>query len=266
MRIGCCGSPKSASQLKELGFQYIEVNVQEVLLGDVGDAEWARTVSALGGPELPMEAANCLLPGNCPVIGPERDHERLVRYMSRVAHRAHALGISRIVFGSGGARRLPDGVAPEQGERQIVEFLRIAGEACARHDVMVVIEPLNRNETNTLNDVTSAVRVARQAAESAVAVLVDSYHYCLEHDTEDALLEAGPLLRHVHVAEPIDRIEPGGHAEAEKSFDFAAFFRTLRKIGYDERVSFEGRFAHGAEEGAARCIAFLREAWRRAGV
>jgi sugar phosphate isomerase/epimerase len=47
-----------------------------------------------------------------------------------------------------------------------------------------------------------------------------------------------------------------------EEFDYAGFFRSLRQIGYERRMSVEARSADFAAE-APRTIAFLRGAFER---
>jgi sugar phosphate isomerase/epimerase len=256
---------EDAPVVKAAGFDFVEVNVQQVLQGLASDAEFAPTAKRVLASPLPIEAANALVPGNLPVVGPQRDLAALLKYLNTVAQRAGQLGIGRLVFGSGAARKRPDSVSPDLAFDQIVEFTRMAGDACARHRVTLVIEHLNRNETNTINSLEQERRLCEQVNHPAVATLVDTYHYGLENETDADLLELNGTLQHVHVAEPVDRIQPGGHTDPAKAFDFDTFFSLLRKMGYDQRISFEGKWSGSLETDGARCVKFLREAWDRAG-
>lgn len=264
MRLGCCGSIDRAQAMKRAGFDFLEVNVQGVLKGHEGDAAWDAGAPDPGGVALPIEAANCLVPAALPVVGPGRDVPALTTYMERVAKRAGRLGIQRLVFGSGAARRRPDAVDQSTALDQIAEFCRIAGDACAAHGVVLVIEHLNHSETNTINSLADQVRLVDAVDHPAVAALVDSYHLGIEHESDQAVLDLGDRLRHVHVAEPVGRVEPGAPGNAEP-FDFEMFFCLLRKIGYHERISFEGDWSGPIEDAGPAAVGFLRAAWERAG-
>jgi len=262
MRLGCCGSLDQARAFKDAGFDFVEVNVQAVLRGDEPDSQWLADCPDPAALPLPVEAANCLVPGNHPIVGPERNMADLTDYMSRVAERAGRLGMRRLVFGSGGARKRPDGVDPRTAADQLAEFTRMAGDLCAKHEVTMVIEHLNRKETNTLNTLVDALALCERAGSPGVGMLVDSYHFGLEAETDEALLELGDSLAHVHLAEPVDRIQPGGHGgDTTKAFDFANFFALLHKIGYDQRLSLECGWKPSFEAAAPACAAMLRQTW-----
>ena len=264
MRLGCCGGIGDAGKIRDAGFEFLEVGVQGVLKGLEDDAAWSASAPDFDALPLPIEAANVLVPGSLPLIGGGRDVAALRQYMERVARRAKTVGIERIVFGSGGARKRPDDVDEATAMAELAEFCGIAGDALAKHDVVLVIEHLNRKETNTINTLAQERELMDRVNHPAVAALVDTYHFGLENDSEADLLSLGHRLKHVHVAEVVDRIQPGGHEDASKRYDFEHFFCVLRKMGYRERVSFEGKWTGPVEEVGAACVKFLREAWASA--
>jgi sugar phosphate isomerase/epimerase len=268
MRLGCCGTLDDAAAIKAAGFDFLEVGIQAVLRGDEPSATWDKSAPDPKKLPLPIEAANGLIPASRPIVGPQRDLAGLQDYMQRVAKRGERLGLKCFVFGSGGARKKPDGVDDATAWSHLVEFTRMAGEVCAHHGITLVIEHLNKAETNTLNSLADSQRLCEQVDLPSVQMLVDSYHYGLENETDDAIVALDGTLRHVHVAEVVKRIEPGGHgpvAPGSPAFDFDSFFCTLRKIGYDGRISIECGWSQPVAAGGARAAKFLRDAWRRAG-
>lgn len=272
MRLGCCGGIDQAELIKNAGFDFLEVNVQAVLCGQDDDATWARSAPDPAKLPLPIEAANCLVPGALPIIGPARDFDALTHYMRNVAARASKLGMRILVFGSGGARQKPEGFSAAHAAGQLTEFTRMAGEMCGEQGVTLVIEHLHRGETNTINRLSQARSLCDEVNHPAVAMLVDSYHYGLEKETDEDLLDLGDRIAHVHVAEVIDRIQPGGHGgdqgenrDKGKAFDFEYFFSLLHKMGYDQRVSIEAGWKPALEEVGAKTAQLLRDTWEQAG-
>lgn len=266
MRLGCCGTLEQAAEIYAAGFEFLEVNVQAVLNGDMSSKDWEAQAPDFAKFPLPIEAANCLVPVARPLIGPKRDMRGLQDYMQRIAKRAQIVGIKRLVFGSGGARRRPEGVTPEQATEQLIEFSAMCAEVCAHHEVMVVVEHLNRGECNTINTLEETRAICEAVGHHNLMSLVDSYHYGLEKENEQAVLDLGTTLHHVHVAEPDGRAEPGVPGSPATAFDFDDFFCLLRKAGYDERVSVEATAWSGsiAEKGPG-VVRMLRDAWTKAG-
>jgi sugar phosphate isomerase/epimerase len=271
MRLGVCIGPEQAAEAKAAGFDFFEANVQSLLKGDVPCEEYDKTAPDPAKFALPYEAANCLVPGNHPIVGPGRDLAVLKKYMQRVAKRAKRLGLKVLVFGSGGARRRPDDVDADTASAQIAEFTRLAGEACATHGVTLAIEHLHRQETNTLINLIQTRQLCDQVAMPNVGVLVDSFHYTLEHEPDESILALGQRLVHVHVAEPIKRVEPGaygvpGHCGCGmEAWDFEHFFSLLQKTGYDQRVSIECSWSKPISVAGADSAAYLRKTWAQAG-
>lgn len=265
MRLGCCGTMDDATVMKAVGFDFLEVNIQAVLQGGISCKEWREPDMA--SLPLPIEAANSLLPASMPVIGPDRDLAKLTKYMERTAKRARKLGIERLVFGSGGARKRPEDVSLELANEQLAEFTTIAADACGEHGVILVIEHLNSKECNMINKLDEARALCEAVNHPNCMGLVDSYHYGLENDTEQAVLDMGPILRHVHLAEPDSGRGEPWHPAADggSGFDFDDFFCLLRKIGYNERISIEARWSGPIAEKGEQVVKRLREAWTCAG-
>ena len=262
MQFGCCGSLEQAPAMADAGFDFIEGNVQALLQGDTDDA--AYTPPEVASLPLPLEACNCLLPGHHLVVGPDRDDAALATYLQRVARRAGEAGITRLVFGSGRSRRRPDDVSSSRADEQLVSFCRLAGDACGEHGVLLVVEHLNRGETNTITSAREERELIEAVDHPAVAALLDSYHLALEGEGDEAVLELAPHLRHVHVAEPEGRREPGA-IRGDAAYDYEHLFALLRKAGYDERISVEAKWSRPLEEGGAGVVNLLREAWQRSG-
>jgi len=148
--------------------------------------------------------------------------------------RAERAGIRAIVFGSGGARRIPDGFDRAQAYNQLVTFGRMLAPTCADHGVTIAVEPLNRAETNVLNSVSEGLQYVKDVNHPAFRLLVDAYHWAKENEPPEDIITAGPWLAHAHIATYANRLPPGAEA-----CDFGPFFAALKQAGYDQRISVE---------------------------
>ena len=257
MRFGCCAGPEMGDVLAQAGYDYIELSVSRHLQPEVGDEDWAPLCQAIEAQPLPAEAFNTFLPTDLKITGPTVDEERIGRYLKVAFERAAKLGGQVIVFGSGGARTIPQGFPRERAWQQLLDFVRKAGEEAAQAGMIVCIEPLNRSESNVLNDLGEAVRLAQEADHPQVRALADLYHMVREEESMENLAAAGDWIFHVHVADT-DRQPPG-----LGSYPYPAFFSTLQQLGYEGRCSIECRW----EDLAAECgpaLEFLRRMWDRA--
>lgn len=142
----------------------------------------------------------------------------------------------------------------EQQRAWAVAGLREVAAHAARRGVELVVEPINRYETNFLNTMAEALAFLDEVAAPNVGLLFDTFHANIEEPSLHISLQAaGPRLQHVHVADS-NRWAPGsGH------LDFAAVVATLRALGYDGWLSAEILPLPGsAEQAAAQTIAHLR--------
>ena len=256
-RFGCCASADRAEAVARAGFDFIELPAAGTLQADADGDDFAPALSMLEHLPIPAEAFNVFLPGDLKIVGEAVDKERIRRYVHHAMDRASAVGGKVMVFGSGGARRVPEGFDPLEALAQIAEFLSIVGPEAERFDVAIAIEPLNQGETNIINSVTEGLELAETVDHPSIRVLADLYHMEVEREPLDNVLPVGDRLAHVHVADT-GRFSPG-----TGEYDTIGLFRRLKQIGYTGRVSIECTWRDFEAEAPAS-LAFLRETWQRA--
>lgn len=254
MQFGVCGGSELAPVAAEAGFDYLEGSVAGCLKPREPDAVFEAELSALRALALPMKAVNSFLPGDLKISGPEAVPEAARAYACTALRRAAQAGIETIVFGSGGARRCPEGWDPGRAFEQVAAFLRGIAPVAESCGVTLVVEPLRSKECNLVTTVARGAELARAAGSSHVRLLVDGFHWAMEQDSGADIAANGALLRHAHLATLPNRLAPGG-----EDYDFGPFFRALRRAGYDGRVSIEGRFEPTTAV-LARALALLRQA------
>ncbi len=128
-----------------------------------------------------------------------------------------------------------------------IECYQSLGDALARNDVTLAIEPLNRFETYFLNTADDAAALCEAVGNPRVGVLFDTFHANIEEkDVAGAYRRLGRHLKHVHTCEN-DRGTPGtGHV------DWKGVFAALREIKYDGWLTIESfGFALGELSAAA---------------
>lgn len=258
MKFGVCTDANGAILAAEQGWDYIEGNVQGLFKGQQADAEYVPSIVSGQWP-IPMRAANCLLPGTLKIVGETIDPAAVQTYMDRVLRRAAAAEVGTLVFGSGVARRVPEGFSREIARQQILTFLRTVGPMAQAAGVTIVIEPLNRSECNILNSVAEAMEDVRAVNHPAIRCLVDSYHFWLEDEPLANLQQALPALAHVHVADKVGRTAPGLSGQS----DYNPFFSVLKRGQYQGLISVEAGSFDLAKSGSS-VLAYLRQAWDQA--
>jgi sugar phosphate isomerase/epimerase len=232
MRFGVCAGVDRVSLLAGAGYDYVELSVAGDLVPDEDDAVWADKRRAIEAAPLRPEAFNSFVRTG-KIVGPDADPGRLRRYVRTALARAAQVGGKIIVFGSGGARNVPEGFGRAAAERQIRDFLGYCADASDETGVVVVIEPLNQAESNILTTVAEGAKVARGVNRPGVRNLADTYHMEKDGEPLDAIVESADVLAHVHTA------DTGRFAPGTGSYDHVALFRALAAAGYDARVSIE---------------------------
>jgi sugar phosphate isomerase/epimerase len=235
MQIGFCTDPATLATLPARPrCDFIEGHVVNFLAPEAPDAEFAPRAAALRSCGFAMPAANVLLPPALKVAGPDIDYARLERYATTTFRRAREIGMSLVVFGSAGARMIPEGFPATKAFEQYVDILRQFGPLAEANGVALVVEPLNRGECNLVNTILEGAEAVRRANTPAVRLLVDLFHMLRNGESPDDIVKVGPLIRHAHLAEKQDRGAPGVNGE-----DFRPFLRALRRTGYNERLTLE---------------------------
>ena len=254
LQIGYCGRLTEVDAIKAAGFDYIEVRTTEIAA--LSDDEFANLLAKLHRIQLPASAAYLLVPASLKLTGPTVDKEQQMAYIVKAFDRLAKLGVRVICFGSGPARQVPDGYSKQDGFAQLVDFCkRIAPEAERRH-LTIAIEPQRLQESNIINSTVEALKLIEAVHRPSIQLMIDFYHMAESQEDPAVVLKARDHIRHLHMANPRGRVFPLRREE----YDYEPFFRRVRQIGYDARISLEVRTADFATE-APQSIAFLRRAF-----
>lgn len=235
------------AKVKRMGFDKIEIAVEDPSLIDVKEVK----------SELANNGLDAIL---CGAFGSTRDltneDESLRRvsmdYISRCLD--IAVGLDTDFFAGpmysavGKARMVP----PQQRELEwnlAVENLHAVCERAAERQLRIALEPLNRFESDLVNNVTDLTRMIAEIDHPAAGICLDMFHMNIEEpDPEKAIRMAGDRLLHIQVAENYRGTPGSGNASWEK------YYRGLEAIGYTGTVSIESFTPENQELAAAVCI------------
>ena len=248
------------------GFDAVEVAVGPSF--DLGERmDDVRRASASAG--LPV-AAICTHPIHDPIQPEGAERSRRLDALTALLDQADELGAAGVVS-------VP--LRPARGfaslAEQESEFARLAdltvsslgdwAATLSAGSAAVFLEPLCRFEASFLNTVGQAAGIARRIGSPRVLALADFFHMNIEErDFVAPLVEAGPLLGHIHIADN-NRLQPG-----RGMIPFGPSFAALNRMGYGGYVSIECYSPAGARiEGDPatafpECTRFLRETWAEA--
>jgi len=254
VQVGYCTSLKNLAAAKAGGFDYGELGTTEIAgLADADFEKAARDVAQIG---LPTPVANLFLPATLKVTGPAIDRDQQIAYVTKAFDRLSRLGVRTVVFGSGGARRVPEGFPRDDAFRQLVDFGKRSAVRAREHGITLAVEPLRREETNIINSAAEGLQLVEAIGDSNFQLMIDFYHLASEREDPGIIVHAREHLRHLHIANPRGRVFPLSFEE----FDYEPFFAALRTIGYDRRISVEAS-TQDLQADAPRAITLLRRAF-----
>ena len=234
MRFGICTGTEEVREAADAGYDYVELGAS-ALLPNEDESAFAAVKKKLRKAPLPVEAFNGFLPNAYKVTGATVDLKAVGVYMDKALHRASEAGASIMVFGSGGARRMPEGFDDvNRAWEQLADAARLAAEIAAKYGVVIAMEPLLKRACNFFNRVDQGAAFVDRIAHPNLKLLADLYHVAAEHEPLSNIADAGARLAHVHIATPAIP-ETGDGID----YNFQGFFHALKQAHYDGRVSVE---------------------------
>ena len=271
MKIGCClpgGSfmPQGVGEItttkdillagyravKAAGYDYAETSVGMVM--KLTDEEFAELVELHKAGEFTIETCNSFIPATYQVTDPAQ-LPALEEFVTKAMGRMAALGVEFVVFGSGGARKMP--MVDTMAELAAIdEFLKMCDRVGEKTGNTVVIEPLNKGETNIFNSVSAGASLVRRLNLPHVKLLADAFHMLLENDNLLSIEENADILCHTHLASGQARLCPS----AEGDEYLADFGKHLQAAGYTHRVSIECRYKDFVKD-IAEAYPFMRKTY-----
>ncbi|WP_109476070.1 sugar phosphate isomerase/epimerase family protein [Paraburkholderia sp. C35] len=255
-QFGWCGPLQNATLMKEAGLDYIEAQLVPMKLED--DAAFDDAKARIRDLPLPALAFSYLFPHDARIVGPEKDETRNRAYFDRVVALLTLARARIVVLGSGWTRNIPEGWTQARAEDEFLTTLAWCADALRGSGTTLVIEPLNRKESNLVNSVADGARLAKALNRPEVRGLADFYHMDEEAEPLDELREHGNWLAHIHLADT-GRLNPG-----TGSYDYATFFAHLKSCGYQGLLSAECGLKGEPLASMRESAAFLRDAWSAA--
>ncbi|MBQ1224163.1 MAG: sugar phosphate isomerase/epimerase [Oscillospiraceae bacterium] len=253
MKFGVCYDLKKVALLEKLGFDYIEGNV--TVISRMDDETFEETAKMLDASKVKCEAACCLFPGDIKVTGPDVDMAKVGEYLDKAFARLERLGVKSVVFGSGGARRVPDGFDRASAWHQLVCVGRLLAEKAEEHGLTIAMEPLNKGETNIINSQRDGLALVKDVDRPSFRVLTDFFHVWLENDTREDIAACKGFLQHCHVVNPVGRVG----MKLGDGIPYENFFGGLADCEYSGRISYEGAInEEKAEEELANSLAAMK--------
>jgi len=241
--------------LEKYGFEGIELNGGHLHTQE----ELAERRSALA--DSPIKASSICGGNSAELVHPDRSRRQkcsdgLKRQLEIAAEFGATGPITVPIFNHND--RVPD-LSPWKTRAEIekellVEMLLPLAEFAVSAGSAVLLEPLNRYESNSIPQQRDGAELVRRINSHGVRLMSDVFHMHIEEtNSPDALRAAGSTIGHVHLADNT-RKEPGSG-----DIDFKAIFDALKEIEFKGYMAFECRLTGPGEVVLPRSVSFLRE-------
>ncbi len=253
IKIGVCALPEELDAVVGYGFDYVELSA--AIVAAMSDADFQSFKTTLT--DSPIRAECCrsfIRRRDLRVVGDNVNRSALREYLDHTIGRCRELGASIIVWGSSGSRNVTPGFSRDKAWTQIQEFLALAGEIARRHDVIIAIEALRHQESNIINTGAEALQLVHEVNHPNIKMIIDYYHMRVEKEDPSIVRKAREEIVHFHFANPHERLWPKSAAEDPA---YCEFFKLVKKIGFQGRISIEG--IGSLEQDAAASLAFFHQ-------
>ena len=164
-----------------------------------------------------------------PVAAAREQAEGFIRSIIDLAGRFGAGTILGSVIGSAGKDE-----SREQALSRIIPIIGRLSDYAAAHGSLLLIEPLNRYESNLLNCIDQGLDLIHRVGSTNVKILADCFHMNMEEPSiGDSIRRAAEMIGHVHLSDSNRWAAGLGH------IDYAHISEALRSIDYNGFVSME---------------------------
>ena len=233
------------------GADYVEPTIVGNLVREQPDGVWSRNPDYTAPDSCPSFAI--LFPGHLKLADPDFPASQVTAYLESVIPIIAAAGApgAKIVFGSGAARTVPEGVDRAEAELRFAAVVREARDIAEANGVTVILEPLNKGETNLLHTIAEVAAFLDEHEITGVPIVADLYHVMLESEPLEVITALGARIGHAHIADT-GRTPPG-----QGDWPLRGFLDALTAGGYDGNVSIECHWRDIDEE-IAPALAHLR--------
>lgn len=224
-----------------LGYEGVEYNISDPFEADVKGLR--RALDEAGLEASALSTGLSYLRYGYSLSSPNPSNRgKALEFFRRYVDVSVELGCRKVVVGLARGRcGVPNEPSCEEALRCLRSSLEELNDYAGERGAIIVFEPLNRYETKLVNKVSEAKELIKGLRN--VKLLLDTFHTTLEERSPyDAILEAGNLIGHVHVADT-NRLAPGlGMLDWER-----VLYRLIR-VGYEGFLSIEALAKPSYEE------------------
>lgn len=233
--LGIVAPIEQDSLVYAAGYRLLGESVGKMLSPSLTEEQFQLNLEKIKKARCKVFLCNIFFSGRMKIAGPAVDENRVLGYADTVFSRARRAGISFIVLGSGGARRIPDGYDVQKAQTDFVVLCRKLAQVAERYGIMIALESLEIAETNFLISLKAAAEVVRAVDHPNFKLNADIFHMMREGESPESIVDAADILVYCEIAEKQKRSLPGVQGD-----DFKPYLRALRKAKYTGHIFIEG--------------------------
>jgi D-psicose/D-tagatose/L-ribulose 3-epimerase len=147
-------------------------------------------------------------------------------------------------------------VPTERGRKNSIAAIAKTAEHAEAAGIDIVLEVVNRFETNLLNTTAQALSFAEATGSDRVLLHLDTFHMNIEEANPAAAIRlAGDRIGYFHIGE-----SNRGYL-GDGVIDFDRIFDALLDVGYQRDITFESFSSAVVDEGLTLACAIWRDTW-----
>lgn len=253
MRFATCNEPWKDTPIEEvfsvaagLGFQGVEIAPFTLAehVEQISAVRRREIVKAAGDHGLTIVGLHWLFvsPKGLHLTTPDPAVRRQAAdYLKALADCCGDLGGKVMIFGSPKQRSIEPPTMPEEAWKRAADVFASCADHLAARDTTLCIEALAPRETNFINTLADAARMADEIGHPCVDVMLDTKAMSSMPEGVDATIRRfGRRARHFHANEPSGKGAGMPSAEGDPpGVDFTSALAALKATGYQGWVSLE---------------------------
>ncbi len=216
--------------VSKAGFKYIELSLRSTV--DVNPSELNKILLDLNLKITAIATGQaCLFDQLCLGSDDERQRQKAVEHFKAITILAKAINSGAVIIGGIRGRLAGSGSDYQKNFDNGVSAIRACAEWTEEMGIPLLIEPINRYETNWIYTAEEGCNLLSKIGVSSVKLLLDTFHMNIEESSiVEAIKKTGNRLGYIHFA------DNNRHAPGQGQTDFKKILFTLEDIGYSGPV------------------------------
>lgn len=210
----------------QAGFKFVELSLRSV--SDVNPDELAQKLDEYGMSISAVATGQaCLFDDLCLGAFDDARRRKAIAHFKEIAKFAKQIHSGAVIIG--GIRGRLDGSKDlfEENTRKGIDAIRECAEWTDSIGIPLLIEPINRYETNWIFTASDGCKLLEEIGIDSVKLLLDTFHMNIEEASiKEAIIETGNHVGYVHFADNTR------HAPGQGNTDFKTILSALEHINY----------------------------------